>query len=150
MARRELEKWEPFREMRSLWDQVDRLFSDFFGRFPLERRVQEVGYPSVDVEETKDNVIITAELPGMKKKEINITVGENALTISGEKKREKEEKGRTFYRAERSYGKFERTIPLPCEVEPNKANARFENGVLTINLPKSEKAKPKEISVKIE
>lgn len=150
MAEKELKRWEPFKEMRSLWDQVDRLFGDFFGRFPLERRVQAIGYPSVDVEETKDSVIVTAELPGINKKEINITLGEDTLTVSGEKKREKEEKGRTFYRAERSYGSFERTIPLPCEIETNKAKAAFENGILTINLPKSEKAKRKEVSVKID
>jgi len=150
MARREIIRWDPLREVRRIWDEMDRLFSGFFERWP-ELGEREVGFaPAIDVSETESEVQITAEVPGIEPKDISIKVQDDTLIISGEKKREKEEKGRTYHRVERCYGRFERAIRLPSEVEADKAKASYKNGVLTITIPKSEKVKPKEIKVEIE
>ncbi len=146
----DIAKWDPFRDMVSLRDEVDRLFKDFFGRFPSEKRLAEgFWYPTVDLEESPNDVLITAEVPGMKKEDIHITVSGDQLSISGERKKEEEEKGKTFHRIERSYGRFQRSITLPTEVLFDKAKASYEGGLLKITLPKAEKVKPKEIAIEV-
>jgi len=147
---REITRWDPFKEISSLREEIDRLFDSFFGRRSLISERESVFTPAVDVEETESSFIIRAEVPGMKKEDIKVTIDENGLTISGERKREKEEKGKTYHRVEISYGKFKRYIPFPKEVEPDKAKAKCKDGILEIEVPKSEKAKPKEIEIKVE
>lgn len=143
-------RWEPFKDMFSLRDEIDRLFNNFFQRVPEERaEPQGIWYPSLDIEESKDNIKVIAELPGMKKEDIKLTVTEGELVIQGERKFEKEEKDKTYHRIERSYGKFKRTITLPTKIETDKAQATYEQGILIITIPKSEKAKPKEIGITI-
>lgn len=149
MARKEIARWDPFRELRTFRDEMDRLFDSFlFGRWPLERA--ELGWaPCLDVEEEADQFVVQAELPGMRKEEIKVSVTGDTLTISGERKREAEEKGKTFHRLERSYGRFSRSVTLPGEVEVDKVKAKYENGVLTLTLPKSERAISKEIPIEV-
>lgn len=108
--------------------------------------------PHVDVSENDKEIRISAELPGMNEKDIDITLNHDSLTIKGEKKEEKEDKGKDYYRMERSYGSFFRTIPLHVEVESDKAAASYKKGVLTVKIPKSPKAieEKKKISVKVE
>jgi len=150
MARREIIRLDPFREVRRIRDEIDRLFWGFFERWP-EFAEKEIEFaPAIDVSETESEIQITAEVPGIDPKDISIKVQDDTLIISGEKKKEKEEKGRRYHRVERCYGKFERAIRLPAEVEADKAKANYKNGVLTITIPKSEKVKPKEIKVEIE
>jgi|Deesub1362A_J573_1020465.scaffolds.fasta_scaffold32737_1 HSP20 family protein len=146
---KEIIRWDPFKEISSLREEIDKLFDSFFGRksFLFET---ESFIPACDLEETEDAFIVTAELPGMKKEDIKITVDEDGLTISGERKREKEEKGKTYHRIERSYGRFQRYIPFPKEVQPEKAKATYKDGILKIEIPKSDKVKPKEIKIEIE
>lgn len=147
---KDITRWDPFKEITSLREEIDRLFDSFFGRKTFITEREHVFSPAVDVEETEDAFIIRAEVPGMKKEEIKVTVDENGISISGERKREKEEKGKTYHRMEISYGKFKRYIPFPKEVQPDKAKAKCKDGILEIEVPKSEKAKPKEIEIKIE
>ena len=146
----------------SLHREMDRLFDDFtrgfelwpFGHDLSERWPAASGAyaPQVDVSEDDDSVIVTAELPGMEEKDIDLSLTHGALTLKGEKRAEKESKERGYYRSERSYGTFTRTIPLPCAVEEEKVAATFKKGVLTVTLPKSPEARRevKHIAVKTE
>lgn len=127
--------------------EMERFVNDLFGRGVV--RLSDEWAPVVDVEETKDEVIVRAEVPGMTKEDISVTLQNNVLTLRGEKKQEKEEKGKTFHRMERSYGAFVRSFTLPTLVEGDKVRAAYKDGVLTITLPKVEEVKPKEISISV-
>ncbi len=142
-----LMRWDPFREIASLREDMDRLFDSFFGRpLDLERR-EGIWSPLIDIEENDSEVMVKVEVPGMSKEDIKVSVTDNALTISGERKHESEEKGKTFHRIERAYGKFYRTISLPAEVNHDKVKASYKEGVLTITLPKAETSQSKEIPI---
>ncbi len=147
MADKFLSRWEPFRDMLSLRADMDRLFKSLFGEIPEER--EGFWAPVMDIEEDNDNVMVRAEIPGMNKEDIKVSVRNNVLTISGERKQEKEMKNKTYHRVERSYGKFSRTITLPSEVETDKIKASYKDGVLMVTLPKPESKKPKQIDVEI-
>ncbi|MEO0052870.1 MAG: Hsp20/alpha crystallin family protein [candidate division WOR-3 bacterium] len=141
-----LTTWDPFREMVSLRDELDRLFDSVFGRLPRERG-ETYWAPPLDIEETEDAIVVRTWLPGMNKEYIRVSLSGDTLTISGERKFESEKKNRTYYRQERIYGKFQRTVTLPAEVEGDKAKASYKAGVLELVLPKSEKSKAKEITI---
>ncbi len=148
MAEKFLKRWDPFRELMSLREDMDRLFNAFFGK-PITEETEGVWVPVIDIEEDNENFIVSAELPGLKKEEVKISVRGNLLTISGERKQEVETKNKTYHRVERMYGKFSRTITLPSDVDVNKIKAVYKDGVLHITLPKPETMKPKEIEVEI-
>jgi len=147
MADKFLSKWEPFRDMLSLRADMDRLFKSLFGEVPEER--EGFWAPVMDIEEDNDNIMVKAEIPGMKKEDIKVSVRNNVLMISGERKQEKEIKNKTYHRIERYYGKFSRTIALPSEVETDKIKASYKDGVLMVILPKPESKKPQQIDVEI-
>ena len=136
--------------------EMNKLFDDFFGGFGLlpsassEGRLVTVFTPHVDVSETDKEITVTAELPGMDDKDIDVSLTRDTLTIKGEKRQETEDKGKDYFRMERSYGAFTRSIPLPVEVDTDKVQATFKKGVLEIILPKSAKAiqETKKITVK--
>lgn len=135
---------DPFTSFRY---EMDRLFDDFFGRgfglTPFEGGSMDrfgAFNPHVDVAENDKEVKITAELPGLSEQDVEVSLSSDVLTISGEKKHEKEDKGENYYRMERSYGSFQRAISLPAEVQSDKVDATFKNGVLTVTLPKSPQA----------
>jgi HSP20 family protein len=134
--------------------EMNRLFDNFFRGFDIEPFEKRFGAfsPSVDITETDKEIKVAAELPGMDDKDIDVSLTKDTLTIKGEKKEEKEEKKKDYYRMERSYGSFSRTIPLPVEIDTEKVKAQFKKGVLTVNLPKTAKAikETKKISVKAE
>lgn len=144
-------RWRPFRDMMSIQDEMNMLFDDFLGR-PLMRTEWSEGVwnPSVDISETKDNVIIKAEMPGLAKEDVKISMQDNMLTLTGEKKQEKEEKESNYHRVERSYGAFSRSFTLPTSVKSDKIKATYKDGILSITLPKTEEVKPKEIPISIE
>jgi HSP20 family protein len=144
-------RWRPFRGMVSIQDEMNKLFDDFFGR-PLVRTewTEGVWSPTVDVSEDKDNVIIKAEMPGVSKDDVRISVQDNVLTLKGEKKQEKEENDKNYHRIERSYGSFCRSFQLPTTVKTDKIKASYKGGVLSVTLPKTEEVKPKEIPIGIE
>ena len=127
--------------------EVDRLLSDIFSRDTF--RLGGEWAPVVDMSETKDEMIVRAEVPGMAKEDITVTLQDNVLTLRGEKKEEKRELDATFHRIERSYGSFVRSFTLPTLVQVEKVVATYKDGVLTVTLPKAEEVKPKEISISV-
>jgi HSP20 family protein len=148
---RELVPWRPFRDLERVRREMDRLWDSFFEERPT-RRVAEMGewLPSLDVSETKNDIVVKAELPGMDTKDVDISLINDVLTIKGEKKQEKEEKEEDYHFVERSYGSFTRSIRLLRDVQSDKISASYKNGVLKITLPKSEEAKKKEVKIKVE
>ena len=143
-------KWTPFGELGTFRREMDRLFERFFGELPSLELPGMSWAPHLDVTETKDSLVVKAELPGLEAKDLDVSVSGNALTIKGEKKTEKEEKDEHHHLIERSYGAFSRTVQLPAPVASEKIKAAFKNGVLTITLPKTEEAKRKAIPIKVE
>ena len=138
-----------------LTEEMSRLFDDFRGRFDIEPfgfpRGQTGDFmPSVDITDADKEVRVTCELPGIDQKDIDITLSKDAVTIRGEKKQEKEEKGKDYYHMERSYGSFQRKVSLPAEIDDDNVKAEFKKGVLKIILPKSVEAQKsyKKIEVK--
>ncbi len=146
----ELTPWRPF-EFDRIRMEMDRPWDSFLEGRPV-RRVEDdrEWLPSVDVSETKNDLGIKAELPGLDPKDIDISMNNGYLTIKGETKNEKEEKDENYHLIERSYGSFTRSVRLPREVQSDKITASFKNGILKITLPKSEEAKKKEIKIKVE
>jgi HSP20 family protein len=141
-----LVRWEPFRDMMSLRDVMDRLVDDAFIR-PRDGMGMLTG-PAIDMIENEDAVLVKATLPGMKPDEINLSITGDVLTIRGEIRSERNEEKGNYVLRERQYGSFSRSIPLPTSVVSDKAKAEFEDGILTLNLPKAEEVKPKTISIK--
>jgi HSP20 family protein len=135
-------RWDPFREMTSLQNQMSRLFTTAFdGR-------QESWLPAVDVFETKDSVVLKAELAGMNPDDIEIEVDDNVLTIKGERKFEEEVDEGRYYRVERRFGSFQRSLALPQGVKSDDITANYEDGILEVKVPKVEQEKPQRIEVK--
>ncbi len=143
-----LTRWEPVTEMMTLREAMDRLFDDAFTR-PLGRN-GNLGMPSIDMYQTDNEVVVKAALPGWKPEDVEITVNNDVLTLRGEYKQESEEKDKdaTYHIREQQRGSFERQVMLPTEVQADKAQADFENGILSITLPKAEYVKPKTINIK--
>jgi HSP20 family protein len=135
--------------LSSLQKDINRLFESVW---PWQSGEAEegMGAPALDVSEDKENVYVSADLPGVEEKDVKLNLQDNILTLSGEKREEKETKEKNFHRIERSYGSFSRSITLPCQVAAEKATAKFKNGVLNVTLPKKEEAKAKEINIKVE
>jgi HSP20 family protein len=155
---RELAPWRPFSDLTRWERDMERMMDDFFDRrmrpwWP-ERWLRTEGFttnvPALDVFEEKDELVVKAELPGMEKDNVEVNLTDHTLTIKGEKKKEEEVKEEKYYRSERSYGSFVRTLQLPADVQSDKVKASFKNGVLEVRLPKTEEAKGKEIKVKVD
>lgn len=151
----QLTRWDPFREMDDLSERLTRVLGTRLLR-PVEPKGRmEEGLvnvdwaPLVDVEETDKEFLIKAELPEVRKEDVKVTIEDGVLSIEGERRQEKEEKGKTFHKVERGYGKFVRRFSLPTEVDGAKASAEFKEGVLNVHLPKAPNAKPKAIAVKV-
>ena len=139
-----LMRWDPYRELAGLQDRFTRAY----GRTDREDEVGLAAWaPPVDIAEEKDKIVITAELPGFKENEIEIQTENGMLTLRGERKFEKESEGKNFHRVERSYGQFVRTFSLPNNVDREKIQAKFQDGLLKVELPKREDAKPRTIKI---
>jgi HSP20 family protein len=153
---RELTVWKPLREITPFRDfermrrDMDRMWDSFFERGTLRGKEGREWLPSLDVAETKNEIVVKAEVPGLDPKDIDISLSDGLLTIKGEKKQEREEKEENYHLVERSYGSFTRSIRLPNEVQSDKIKASYKNGVLKVVLPKSEEAKKKEVKIKVE
>jgi HSP20 family protein len=145
-------RWDPFKEL----EEINERFNRVFGRLPARRESGREAMtvadwaPTVDITEDDKEYLIKAEIPEVDKKDVKVTVQEGVLTIQGERKQEKEEKGKKFHRIERAYGSFVRSFTLPDEVAEDKLKAEFKDGMLLVHLPKTEKPKPKAIEVKVE
>jgi len=147
-----LTKWEPFKDLTSLQGRINRLFDDSLirSRFFDDDTLSGIWAPVVDVYETENEIVIKAEIPGVSKKDVNVELKDNILTLSGERKREKDIKEENYHGKERYYGAFRRSFGLPAHVEHEKVKARFKDGILEITLPKVEAAKPKKIEIGID
>ena len=141
-----LTRWEPVREMMTLREAMDRLFDDAFTR-PINMGTVST-MPAIDMYQNEDDLIVKAVLPGLTKEDVDISVTENVLTLRGEYKTNEDEASKAYLIREQRYGIFERSLGLPTDVQVEKAKAEFENGILTITLPKAEAVKPKIISIK--
>lgn len=140
--------WEPFNSLTEIQDEMNRLLNRSL------RRSGSAGFddafvPAIDVVEEKDSYLVRADLPGLSKEDVSVTMQDSYLTIKGEKKHETETKEANYYRQERVHGSFARTIELPMSVDAKKIDGQFKDGVLQVRLPKSEEAKPKQIEVKV-
>jgi HSP20 family protein len=146
----ELVKWNPFRELEQMQSRLNRMFGDQPFQREAENGMSFSGWsPAVDVQETDKEYLIKADLPDVKREDVKIELLDGMLTIEGERQQEKEEKGKTFHKIEREYGRFFRRFGVPSEVDANQVQAEFKNGVLQVHLPKSAASKPKAIEVKV-
>ena len=145
-------RWRPTRDILGIRDEMNRLFDSFFSGWPETAKGLMEGEwaPTVDIAETESEVMVTAELLGVKQGDVDITVTNDVLTIKGEKKEEKEIKKENHHRVERSYGSFHRSIGLPAGVKGNEAKATCKDGVLKVTIPKVEEARPKQIKINVE
>ena len=153
-----LTRWEPFKGRLDRWkelEDMEKRLSTYLGRTAVQTETGKEAMtvaewsPLVDITEDDKEYLIKADLPEVKKEDVKLTVQDDVMSISGERKYEKEEKGKKYHRVERAYGSFMRSFTLPEDADGNKVSAEYKDGVLKVHLPKSEKAKPKSIEVRV-
>ena len=144
-----LVKWDPFRDLEGLHTRLNRLFGESPAQAADGEGLLATWAPPVDIQETEHEYVVKADLPDMKKDDVKVELNDGVLTVKGERKQEKEEKGKQFHRIERAYGEFVRRFVLPTEVDAPKVAADFKDGVLTVHLPKTAASNPKAIEVKV-
>jgi len=144
-------RWEPLRDLVFTHDHFNQLFNETFARaFGDQKEVSlRTWVPPVDICETEDSLVLKAELPGIKSDDVEIRVEDNTLYLKGERKFEKEVKDENFHQGERSYGSFSRSFSLPSSIDSDKVKAEYQNGILTLTMPKREEAKPKTIKIDV-
>ena len=145
--RPEMGLWPGFGRLTDLRDEIDRLFEVPLAELARGSQILSGWTPALDVFEDKDNVYVRAELPGMRKEDIQLTLHEGSLSISGERKSEDKYKDAEVYRSERFFGRFQRTVSLDTPLVGDKVKASYKDGILTVTLPKAEQAKPKQIEL---
>ncbi len=143
-------RWDPFRDLESLQENVNRLFQESMTRSPHEGPAVKTWAPPVDVISDEDKIVVKAEIPGMKKEDIEIGLTGDTLTIKGERKFEDEEKKECYVRSERAYGKFERSFTIGVPIEASEVKASYKDGVLEVTIPKAEEIRPKKVEVAVE
>ncbi len=151
-----LVKFNPVRDLLNVEREFNRMFNSLGSRFGIthkgdidEKHDNAVWMPLTDISEDNDNFYLKADLPGIKKEDVNISYTDGTICISGERSQEKETKEKKFHRIERSYGKYYRSFTIPTEIKDDKIKAEFKDGQLTITIPKADEVKPKEIDIKI-
>jgi len=147
--RPELSTWAGFGRLTDLRDEIDRLFEAPLAELARTSQLLSGWTPALDLYEDKDNLFVKMELPGMKREDIEVSLHEGSLSISGERKSEQKHEDAEVYRAERFFGRFQRTVALPTPVAADKVKAEYKDGILSITLPKTEEAKPKHINVNV-
>jgi HSP20 family protein len=141
-----LVRWDPIRELDTLQGDMNRLFDRFFeGR--VANGTARRWIPAMDLVETDDSLVLRGDLPGMTEDDVDIEIKDNVLTVSGERKSESEEKGEGFHRVERAFGTFSRSLTLPHGIDAERVGAKFENGVLEVQIPKPAEAKPTRVQI---
>lgn len=144
-----LVRWEPTREMQTIQQEMNRLFGTFFDSPEGDGGNLRRWIPAMDLVEEGDHYVLRADLPGVPEDDVNIEVEDNVLTISGERKSEQEDRKEGYYRVERAVGKFSRSLTLPEGVDPDRIEAQFEDGVLTVRIPKPEERKPRRVAISV-
>jgi HSP20 family protein len=140
-------RWQPFQEMETLRHQMDKMFDEIAG---LNREMTTKSWsPAVELEDTNDNLILRAEVPGLEGKDLDIQVAREAVSIAGETRYENKSEERGYLRSEFRYGKFQRTIPLPTAIKNDQVKAEFKNGILILTMPKAEEAKNKVVKINL-
>lgn len=144
-------RWDPFRDLISIQERMNRLFDQTLGRTRAEEEgiAASAWAPSVDIYETPDRVVMKAELPGLTREDVEINVRDNTLSLRGERKFEKDVREENYLRIERAYGSFQRSFTLPATIQQDKIKAVFKDGVLEVTLPKAEEARPKQIKIDV-
>jgi len=142
------DRWEPFRNVSDIQGEVNRLFDTLLGR-PMTGPSGRAWLPPVDMHETKDDLVLNVELPGVSEKDVTVSITGDLLSIKGERRWNDEAKDRQYLHTERAYGQFERLVQLPMAVQADKVKASYRDGVLQITLPKAEELKPREIKIDI-
>lgn len=145
-----LMRWEPFRDLMTMQDKMNRLFNEFFARpgsYEEEGIVRGTWSPAVDIYETDNDIVLKAELPGMSQEDIQLEIRENVLTLKGERKQERQVEESNYHRVERSYGTFQRMFTLPNAIQQDRVKARYKDGILEVTMPKAEVSKPKHIAI---
>lgn len=141
-------RWDPFRDMVTLRERMNKLFEDMAASRGEEKDLTTSSWaPAVDIYETENEVVLTAEIPGIEEKDVEIKVEDNTLTLRGERKFEKETKEENFHRIERAYGSFFRSFTLPNYVDQDRIEAEHENGILKIRMPKRAELKPRKVKI---
>ena len=145
-------RWDPFRDVAALQDRINRIFNESFGRSrDMDEEVSQYDWsPPVDIYETANGIELKIELPGINKEDVSVEIKDNVLTLKGERLLDPEIKDEHYYRKERSFGKFHRSFSLQNPIKPDRIKASFKDGILTVEIPRSEKEKPKKISVDID
>jgi len=143
--------WNPFAELENLQDEMNRLFDFSLSKWPERDAglLESAWRPAIDIYDGKDHLLVKADIPGLSKEEIEVSVHGNTLVLKGEKKKEEKVKDKDFVRSERFYGSFHRAITLPGGVDYDQVKATYANGVLELKLPKKEEAKPKQIQIDV-
>ena len=143
-------RWDPFRDLLSIQEEMNQLFGRAFGQ-PSQATSETSGRmwaPALDISERKDAYLVTVELPGVKAEDVDVTLEDGLLTIQGERRFTEESSDQQYHRVERRYGMFRRSITLPSQVQADAIQASYEDGVLSVTVPKAEEAKPKKIEVR--
>ena len=145
-------RWDPFRDLMTIQERMNRLFDQTLSKTRVddeEGLTASTWSPAVDIFETADSIVLKAELPGVSRENIDIQVRDNAMTLKGERRFEREVKDENYLRIERSYGAFQRGFNLPAMIQQDKIKAVFKDGVLEVTLPKAEEAKPKQVKIEV-
>jgi len=146
-----VDRWEPFRSLVDIQGDVNRLLDNFMGRpFNGEMAKGRTWAPAIDMHETKDSIVLKVELPGVREKDVAVSITGDLLSIKGERRWDDENKDQKFLHVERVYGQFERLVQLPMAVQSDKVKASFRDGVLEVMLPKAEELKPREIKIDVQ
>jgi HSP20 family protein len=139
-----LVRWDPSRDVDTLQSEVNRIFDTFFGGNDVRTRRW---VPAMDLVETDDHLVLRADLPGLKREDVEIEVKDGVLTVAGERKAEQERRSEGYYRVERAFGTFSRSLTLPKGIDPQQVAAEFEDGVLEVRIPKPEETKPVRVAI---
>jgi HSP20 family protein len=143
-------KWDPFRDLLSIQDRMNRLFEQTMSRSRSEEGIASSTWtPAVDIYETPEAIVMQADLPGLRREDIDIQIQDNTLTLRGERRFAKDAQEENYLRIERAYGAFQRSFTLPATVHPEKVRAVFRDGILELTLPKAEETKPKKIAIEV-
>jgi HSP20 family protein len=142
-----LVRWDPVRELDSLQSDMNRLFDRFFDTRGNGSATGRRWIPAMDLVETEDHLVLRGDLPGLTEEDVDIEIKDGVLTVSGERKAESEEKGEGYHRIERAFGSFSRSLSLPQGIDPDKVEAKFDNGVLEIRIPKPAEARPTRVQI---
>ncbi|RUR75702.1 Hsp20/alpha crystallin family protein [Chlorogloeopsis fritschii PCC 9212] len=140
-------RWQPFQEMETIRRQMDRMFDELTG---VNREYMTTWAPAIELEDTEDNLILRAEIPGVEGKDLDVQVARESVSIAGETRHESKTEERGYFRSEFRYGKFQRTIPLPTPIKNDQVQAEFKNGILILTLPKAEEAKKRVVKINLE